>query len=252
MAKKGQVTVFIILGIVVLAIFGLLYFAISRDYIETPFTRTSVVSVSDHVEECINILGEEAIALIGKQGGDLQPSLYQNWCINSEECLQVSYLCYTEELVPCTNRRPFLSQHMEKEISEYVDEHLIECVDPGLWEESGYSVSLGNYESKVSIGKEDVLITVDWPITIRKDTFVEQEERFSQKFDVPLGLLAETAYDIVQSEISNGDFLVVPYVVSKKGNVEIEKHRPGKSKIYAVNAFQDDYKLYFAVQGWVL
>ena len=56
----------------------------------------------------------------------------------------------------------------------------------------------------------------------------------------------------VNESISSGDFLVVPYVVSKKGNVEIEKHRPGKSKIYAVNAFQDDYKLYFAVQGWVL
>ena len=252
MSKRGQVSVFIILGILVLGIIGILYYAISKDYIKTPFVSTGTVSVRDSVENCIAEIGNEAIDTLGKQSGDINPNFYQTLCINSEECYKVSYLCYTEDTIPCVNRRPFLAQHIEREIENYVDENLADCVDIGLWEDSGYSVNLGEYKSKASIGMKDTLIVVDWPITIRKGDFVEREERFSYEFNIPLGLLSEVAYDIVDSEITAGDFWVVPYVESKHGAVEIEKHRPGNSKVYALNAFQDSYKFYFAVQGWVI
>ena len=252
MNKKGQITIFVILGIVILAIIGLLYYAVHTQTIPNPFTSASTISVSDQVGHCLDTLGTEALDLLGKQGGELTPTLYQNWCVNTKECYQVNYLCYTDQLEPCVNREPFIEQHMEQEMQLYMDQHLSDCVNPNLWKESGYTVSAGEHHSKVSIGREDVLVIVDWPLTIQKGNFVETQERFSQTFHVPLGLLSETAHDIVNSEITAGDFWVVPYVTSKHGNVEIEKHLAKNSKIYIVNAFQDNYKFYFAVQGWAV
>ena len=253
MNKKGQVTVFVILGIVIIGVIGLLYYAISKNYVKVPFVSSGTVSVQDHVEECITEKGNEAIVLIGQQGGDITPSLYQNWCVDSENCYKVSYLCYTSTpLQPCLNRRPFLKQHMEKEIKTYIDAHLQECVDVDLWRDSGYSVSSGSYESKVFIDNDDTLITVDWPLTVTKGEFTQTQDHFSHEFKVPLGRISDTAYEVVDSEIQSGDLMVVPYVVRNRGNIEVDKHRVGNTKVYILNTFKNDYKFYFAVAGYSL
>src|SRR3989344_969987 len=116
--KRGQVTVFIILGIIIIAIIGVTYFVISQraEQVkkEAIFDQSKLQPLKDYVESCIEQEGLKALDLIGKQGGDIDPGLYQYYFDN-----KISYLCHTNSFNVCNNRRPNLVQHMENELRNY-------------------------------------------------------------------------------------------------------------------------------------
>src|SRR3989344_800637 len=114
MHKRGQVTVFIILGILIIVVLAVILYLYNLravpDVEETPefdFSRTEVLN--NYVQGCIEKSGNEALTLVGKQGGEIQPVFYQNWnCVEPGNCDKVSYLCYTTENAACYNKKPFL------------------------------------------------------------------------------------------------------------------------------------------------
>src|SRR3989344_3975401 len=71
MQKRGQVTVFIIVGILILAVAGS-YFYLRNEVFEadTPVTEaTTLDSVQLYVEGCLDKVANEGLKLIGQQGG---------------------------------------------------------------------------------------------------------------------------------------------------------------------------------------
>ena len=185
MNKRGQVTIFVILGIVILFLIFLV--TVFKDtLLESKFgtqtnddlVSTQVESIREHVEGCIEEQGYEVISALGKQGGSLNPGLSKYWYGDD-----ISYLCYTEQYGPCYNMVPFLTSHMEDEITDYVSENLINCVNFSSWEARGYEVSAGSYRVETTIGDENVIILVDYPITISRGDSVLEENRFSKNFE---------------------------------------------------------------------
>src|SRR3989344_4564829 len=112
MNKRGQVTSFIILGIVLVVIaFVVFYFfgdVLIKQKKEVIFDESEIEPLKNYVEECIKLNGEDGLNLIGKQGGDINLGLYK---IYHNE--MINYLCYTENYSACYNRRPFLEKHIE-------------------------------------------------------------------------------------------------------------------------------------------
>jgi len=257
MDKRGQVTLFIILGIVLVVVL-VLFTVLRGSVIETGFgTKTDEALVSSQVEsirsfigDCIQEKGDEVISIIGKQGGDLEPGLSQYW--NGD---QLAYLCYTENFTSCANRRPFLIEHMEEQISSYVKDNVDECLNFGSWESKGYTIQAGSYDIKTTIGDYNTLIvlTYDTPLKIIRGEAVAQENRFSQGFNIPLGKLANVAKTIVEKEISQplGQVFTSAIIALYKGEIEIQRQTYGDSEIYILNMRDSDYKFQFAVKGWV-
>ena len=254
--KKSQVTMFIILGIVVLAvIFSVFYFLgdniIKKSERDVVFTESSLEPLKDYIGDCMEKYGGEGLELVGKQGGDITPEFYTTYTFLGEDSSNdISYLCYTESFEACANRRPLVAKHIENELKNYILNGLNACVDLDLIRGEGYEIKEGEKELDVSIGTYNVIVTLDYPITITKGDTVIKEERFVKTFDVPLGNLLDVTKDIVDFEITNGEFYTIPYMMENP-RVEIEKHRPGDSKVYRVNLFQDDYFFQFAIQNFV-
>ncbi|MBL7147894.1 MAG: hypothetical protein ISS82_03650 [Nanoarchaeota archaeon] len=254
--KKSQVTMFIILGIVILAvIFSVFYFLgdriLKQSEKDVVFTESSLEPLKDYVEDCIKKYGDEGLDLVGKQGGDIEPEFYLTYTfLNEDYSSKINYLCYTESFEPCANRRPLLARHVENELKNYIMNGLNTCVDLELIRNEGYKIEEGERELDVSIGTYNVIVNLDYPITITKGDTTIKEERFVKTFNVPLGKLIDVTKDIVDFEIINGEFYNIPYMLENP-RVEIEKHRPGDSKVYRVNIFQDDYFFQFAIQNFV-
>src|SRR3989344_2289419 len=96
MNKRGQVTIFILLGLLIIAIIGLVYFLRQPNINITNIIPTRTVSLKDSVNDCLKKTSNEGLTLIGKQGGDTNPNFYLNYC-NKETCDQVAYLCFVDE-----------------------------------------------------------------------------------------------------------------------------------------------------------
>lgn len=255
MEKRGQITVFVILGIVVVALVVLL-FAFRKDIIPTSATPENLNSImndmNDHIEDCLKSSADGPLKRIALQGGYLSvPSgSYRLW-----NDYTVSYLCYNlPDTESCSNRM-LVSSHMEEEISRAVEEELAKCIDldafsGGLFKT--YSLT-ANQQMQVStsIARDAVLFELEFPITLKSkstDTVVSRD-KFSASVDVPLGELFEVMQDIVDAETSIGRFDTLTYMLSKMSRYTIILNKPYPDKIYQLKLRENDYMFQFAVEG---
>ena len=256
MNKKSQVTIFVIVGIIIVVSVFLVFYFLGDEIkkqteVKTVFDESSLEPLQDYVGDCIEKNGNEAIQLIGKQGGDIDPGFYQIY--HGEK---LTFLCHTDSYTACYNRRPFLNSHIEQEINNYLLTKLNGCIDLSAIRSEGYDVQQGSMNVKTSIGRYNVIVTLDYPVTISKGDSKISENRFSKTFDVPLGRILDGVNDIVEldSNVNNVplfNFDVISYAYRTNGEVEIQIDTIENSKIYKVKIRDNPYVFQFANKRWI-
>lgn len=239
--KKGQVTVYIIFGIVILSIIGLILYARNIGIGISPedFLKNSMEDVQQELSDCVGTIGEEAIETIGLQGGTLYPSKYRMY-----KNYNVNYLCTNlPKDSRCINRM-LLLEDMEKEISKYVRDNIDNCF---VLDTTRFSVEKGNKEVKVTIAENNVLMHLKYPITLKKGNIIKRSEDVSKVVNVPLGKLYNVVDDIVESEALYGDFDPLTYMLVHR-DVIIEGDKPYPDKIYIVKD-NNKHIFRFAIEG---
>jgi len=247
--KKGQVSLFIILGLVILLLIALALYLqelqwdldpeIDKQYI----VSSSVEPVRLYVEECLKQVSRDPVIEIGMNGGTLEQSA-SRWYYGQ----RYNYLAYNEPGFSHVQTL-LLRQDMEKELEAVIRERLPLCIDLSVFERQAFIVETGEMEVNVTIGKHDVRIELHYPIQLEK----EREEMeltisiFNVRLTMPLGLLYDKAIEIINSENTYGYFDQVHYIVNNDNLLEIEKHRPYPDIIY--NLTKEGYSFRFAVQG---
>jgi len=250
MNKRGQATVFIILGIVIVAVVFLIFYflgdKITRESeIDVVFDESSLEPLKDYVEECIESGWNEAIDIVLKQGGRINPGLYYYY-----QDRKVNYLCHTDNFEPCINKHPFVDKMIEREIEDYLTAKVLECIDLGEIRNEGYSVSEGAFALNADLTDYNVLVDVYYPITISKGNTEVTESRFSETFNVPLGKFAEVAEDVVDEEILFGTFFNQIYE-AQHPEVTVIPFSVGNTKVYRIKERGYTQEFVFAVKGWV-
>ena len=256
MNKRGQVTVFVIVGIVIVVTIALVFYFLGDNIkretdTEVVFDESSLEPLQDYVEDCIEKHGGEAIDLVLKGGGDIEPGLHQMY--HNEK---INFLCYTDGYNACYNKMPFLDSHIEEQINNYVLERLNTCIDFSAIESEGFEIQKGNMDLKTSVGKYNILITLDYPVTLSKGDSKIIEDRFSKTFDVPLGRILKVVNDIVEFDSDPNGFPILPfdvvaYAYRTNGEAEIKMDSIEDSKIYKVNLRDSPYVFQFANKRWV-
>ena len=166
MGSKGQVTVFIILGILLLGIFGLfLYFtgttieqevtSASRDIVED--VPSEFIAIQSYTESCIESTATEALIILGQQGGHLFPDLVGDYSLsdptNSDgvtlDPLSIPYWHYNalengQSAVSIASLQPTLDDEEDyysiaAQLGRYIDENIEDClIEYGPFVEQGY------------------------------------------------------------------------------------------------------------------
>ena len=99
-SKKGQVTIFIILGLILVVSFIIIFLLINPPEIKV----VDEDNPQAFIESCTRGAVEEAIDLLSKRGGDISPKGYISF--KGEE---ITYLCYYNNFYePFINQRPLL------------------------------------------------------------------------------------------------------------------------------------------------
>lgn len=204
--KKTQVTLFLILGLVVLIAISFVSY-LSADESKTDIRKeaeittssgmpSSLLPLKSNIDSCVDETGKKAVIYTGLYGGYHkvpEPKLVYFYD-------DVPYYEYRN-----TNLVPAIKT-IEAQISDYVMEQLPDCVS-NLKDFQGARVE-GSIESVSStIGSDAVLIHIDYPISVYLGDAKDQFLQFRTEVPVRLDIIYNIASEIVDGKIRNNGAL---------------------------------------------
>jgi len=227
--KKGQVTIFIIIAILIVGIVALIYFLIPRAETTTGFDTQNP---QGFIQNCMDDRIEEVVSTLSAQGGSVAPEFYFNYQGNS-----IEYLCYTNEFYrPCVIQQPVLQQHIIDKITGNIASDVETCFAnlEANYEAEGYSVNIQSGKTVVELlPKRFIVNFTDYILTTTKaDT--ARHDSFSVVLNNNLYELTSIANSIINWEEEYGDAETTAYMIYYK-DLKVEKHlQQDGTKIYII------------------
>ncbi len=213
MQERGQVTVFIVVGIVLLFIFIGIFFMVSyvqtgtlKGEEETPLALSIKPQLVSFVESCLKETAEPGIYLLGMQGGVIYPDEPKKVLLTEEALINYGYLNGVNQLD---------KEGMEEQLSHFVEENIHLCLDFSSFAERGIIVEekkQPKVESRIHLDK--VIISLKHKIEAISGGDTLRIDSFSTEIELPLGKLREQALEIIDAHggelpVLDGSFLTI-------------------------------------------
>ena len=220
MEKRGQVTTFMIVGLIIFFIVAGVYLVnqyLLKSALEREAERVSQVPqqiqpIKDHLDSCLKFLSVEAIRLSGSQGGYIdmpRDNLPTNSRVPFSSTLEVSpgiqvpYWFYETSNGIQKHQVPAMDE-IQKQISDYLVVNAISCIS-GLndFATQGFSFDVNfNISSDVEIQDDKVITRMTIPIAakIKDVTFNFKNTPIVASIDVPYGKMYKVAEGIQKQD----------------------------------------------------
>ena len=226
--RKGQVTIAIVLGVLILLVFGLLY-ATYTFLGDTGSRKRGTESVADYITECLSITAQSSLGVLGRQGG------YTTLESPYMEDLGTSYL-YNG-----TSNMPSVSE-VEIQLGNFVNANIDTCLN-GFEDFEGVRVENGNPSTSVFVGEKETTFVMDYPITIIKGDQRITVEEFIANEQIDLEKILWLASKMVQSQVDHGmvdidalesdlDVILFPYEKNLIAQIEDDSYTKIGNKPY--------------------
>jgi len=177
--RKGQLTIFIILAILIVAV--LLFIFLFWPKLSS--TTTDTENPYSYIKECVEDQIDETLELLGTQGGVIES---QGYIIFDRE--KVEYLCYTNQnYKACVVQHPLLISSFENESLYAIREQVDFCFDSleGNYEAKGYEVELHRDPTDVDIAYKKIYLDFNARLAISKG---DTQEYQNFKMNIPSNL----------------------------------------------------------------
>jgi hypothetical protein len=242
--KKGQVTVFIIIAVLIIAL-GVLLYMFWPKIISNVSSETK--NPSAYIQECMEEEIQNTVENISLQGGSVNPTSYYNYENN-----KIEYLCYTNQYYrPCVVQQPMLLQHMQSEILKEIEEETTTCFDnlKKSYTTRGYEVDMKSGNTLVEIGPNKIITTFNYTVTLKKGE-TEKYENFNLILDNNLYRLINIANSIISFETVYGDSETTVYM-NYYHDLKVQKLKQiDESTIYILTDKNDDNVFQFASRSY--
>jgi hypothetical protein len=205
--KKAQVTVFIIIGIVLLFTVGIYSYMKSTGVSPATFFQPKTPPVVEFIESCMDKVATEAIKAMGDQGGyiilpmeiGLDPTKHVSLIpgVGGFYAPKVPYWYWDG-----SSRVPSL-KYMQFQMEKYIDINMKYCLRnfEGMRDEFDI-LEKSNYSSTVLFTDKETVIGLNYMIDIapKGSNEVDSRDQFLVRIDVPLKRMWELANDLLQAE----------------------------------------------------
>lgn len=185
--QKGQMTIFIILAIVIVASIAL--FFVFRDSIKFKMMSAEAESVYLFVEECINEVGVKVVYDVGAGGG-----YYFAPNFSTETDIPYYY----------SNGKNYMPSKIkiENEISYFVNEKLFFCTR-NFVDFTNFEVSQGEIKTDIRIMGDKVVLNVDYPLKITKGKSTSVLGEFKIEIPVRFGVVYDSVAEIIKEQLND-------------------------------------------------
>jgi hypothetical protein len=244
--KRGQVTIFILLAIILVVIALAIFFFIPKINSSTNFNTENP---NAFIQSCLETPLSEVAQVISNQGGSYDPKFFYSY---QDERLE--YLCYQSEIykATCTVQQPLLRNHVEMEIKNQIQDDVRNCFNElkSKYEAQGYSVQLNQGEFNVTLLPEKIKVLSDSELTLtKKDT--NKFNSFSILVDNNLYEAVNIANEIVLWETALGEADQM-YLMYKHQAFNIEKHEDSEDvKVYIIEELETGNIFKFASRSLI-
>ncbi len=215
--KRGQVTLFIIIGVALLLGFAL--FLLLRKPVEVTLPP-SLAPVQEHVHNCLRLTTIDALKRLAAHGGYLNPArdagreltidpnnptesdaILLNPADNESIVPYWYYLAGSNRCAVCllTTLTPSL-ETMEQEVRTYLLQHLHECINYGLFPDITITAS-PEQDATVTFNDGNVLVEYERQLTLQRGDTTRKLKHFTERIDIPFKRYYEVAKQITQREI---------------------------------------------------
>lgn len=248
--RKGQVTIFIILGLIVVGAAALVYFLYPQ--IQSTFFGTT--DPSGFIQTCMEDKIKETVTKISLQGGSVNPGHSFSYYNNELGGLyNVEYLCYTnKDFQPCVMQQPVLHGHMMNEIKIEIEPTATECFKQlkESYDRRGYSTNLPEGgETIVDILPDRVVVIFNKEFTITKGES-QRYEQFRVLVNNNLYELSAIANSILNWEIKYGDADTGAYMFYYHNLLVEKKEQSDGTKIYILTDLNTNDVFQFATRSF--
>ncbi len=212
--KRGQITVFIIIGLIVLLTYFTLSYYRKESIKETEIIQPELIPIQQYVQTCTKSIAEEAIDIIGINGGYIY---FPRWVqTNPNSYLRLSpiedfknpYWWYDgEEAIPPLD-------FIAKQIEDYTKAELPNCINNFIPFQHQYDIiQAENFNVIVDIGEQDITVKTIYPIEI-KDKFNKTLAKL-QKFPVTIPIRLKKVYELAVKimERENKDYFIEKKII---------------------------------------
>jgi len=245
--KKGQITLFIIIAIVIVVLGVLIYLFYPK--ISAIFGGAQEQDPNAFIQNCVEDDLKNNLNLISLQGGSLDPEPY---ILYQDDKIQ--YLVYTEEFYQKgVVQKPFLEKQIEKEVKRGIQQKVKACFNElkTSFEDIGYEVSMKEGDINVNLIPQKVVATFNYSVKLIKSE-TKKYESFNVVVNNNLYELASIADSIVDLESEYGDADVSLYM-DLYHKLKVEKKSPGYgTSIYVLTDRETNDKFQFAAKSVVM
>ena len=221
--KKGQATIFIIIGIIIfIAIVLVLSIPkITKRTIETErkVIPSQVEPIENFIEACIQDTAVTGLQLFGLTGGFPR---------NTGEDF-ITYYYENGIKIPQLNT-------LERNFEIFLQENVPECIGNSYNE---YSLDKGIMISKVKFNPKNIIITTNYPIPVARDDFKIQLNEFENNFNIRIGYIYTISSKIVERTALNPSYIDIGYITSIN-DLSITVLRDEPNLIYSI---QDEFSI---------
>lgn len=243
MNTRGQVALFIILGIVIVGIFMWLVV-----YPRLPATLGGApINPSAYLRDCLASDLTPVVTRVSAQGGSFVPSHFM-----LHEGKRIAYLCYTDEdYTPCIIQQPLLLRHAAEEIKAQIEPSARACMDElvARYERQGYTVETSPRFINVSIIPGSIEVMYTAPLTVSKES-TQTFRQFSVTQPSELYGLLIVATGILQFESLLGDSETT-YFMQFDPDLKIEKLKKNDDTVYTLTNVVTEDRFRFATRSLV-
>lgn len=191
--KRGQISIFIIMTILILAIVFLIF--LNRDYIFNNSGKISpeILPVKNFIDKCIEETGKEAIMYVSSTGG-----YFSSPNLSTEN--HIAYYLYNQN-----NYMPE-KEKIEREISDYMNEMMFFCVK-GFGQFNDFEITQSEIKTKTKIFDNKVVLQIEYPLSIVKNNRTYYVKNFNQEINVNLGKVYNIVKEIMEEQLKQKELI---------------------------------------------
>ncbi len=248
MRVRGQITIFVIVAILIVA--AIVLFFLFRQGIIPGLPNAGEKNPNAAFQDCLKDKILETTDLISKQGGYVNPNLYKEF-----DGERLAYLCYNSNYyLSCINQEPMLIQHLKEEIKNNLKTKVEECFNQFKTnlERAGYEVNTNYKGFDVQLVPKKIIVDIDAEITTTKNKQTSSQKDFAIVFPSRIYELEVVAQEITSQEARFCNFEQLGYMLLYP-QINIDKFRTGDGDtIYTIEDRKTGEKFKFAVRSCVI
>src|SRR3989338_10583693 len=198
MQKRGQITIFIILGIVIVALFSLLFLIISKTTTELETQEPLLFGpIQTFIDSCFQRTLDDGLIETGLHGGYyVVPSL------PTESYYSTPYYFYINKDISPSK------EEIEEQLALYINGNLNSCLNNfSYFEEKGVLIEEGEMNSEILITDTKVRADMYFPLTIKLGKRTKEISRFTAESKVKLGRIFDFVKDLSRRQTENNALL---------------------------------------------